>query len=77
MSPKQVVGIQVVRGRFVYDTSETMKATRSRHGPPCLRQWYSVFIIYLVKLVRIYSFYSFTASAFGPRCDVKCVMYVR
>ena len=24
--------LQVVRRRFVYDSSETMKATRSRHG---------------------------------------------
>jgi len=27
-----VLYTQLVRGRFVYDTSETMKATRSRHG---------------------------------------------
>ena len=35
---------QLVRGRFVYDTSETMKATRSRHG------WVHMFITHCFQL---------------------------
>jgi len=35
---------QLVRGRFVYDTSETMKATQSRHG------WEHMFIIHCLQL---------------------------
>jgi len=35
---------QLVRGRFVYDTSETIKATRSRHG------WVHMFITHCLQL---------------------------
>jgi len=52
---------QVVRGRFVYDTSETMKATRSRHGrvhmyiTHCLQQNLQLHTIDLVRTCRISS----------------------
>jgi len=52
ISLQQVVIIQVhplpfpqlVRGRFVYDTSRTMQATRSRHG------WVHIFFTYCLQL---------------------------
>ena len=56
---------QLVRGRFVYDTSHTMKATRSRHG------WVHMFITHRPSLtLQLHNFDLFRTSRTSSFCTV-------